>query len=96
MKISKESFHNIADMVKLSFKEEEKLKLIKDLNHTVEFIETMNDMNTDSQEPMSYIHNLKNVFREDVASNAKAGQGLHENAPESMSDYYVVPPIFHD
>lgn len=43
MKISKEVFHYISDMVKLSYTEEEENRLIMDLNQLVDFIDSMND-----------------------------------------------------
>lgn len=93
MKITKERFNNLADMVMLSLTEEEEMKLNKDLNQMIEFIETMNEMDTDGVEPMTYIHSLKNVYREDIRTDFGTKGALHANAPEAMDGYYVVPRI---
>ncbi len=93
MRITKERFNKIAEIVKLSYTEEEEVKLHKDLNQLVKFIETMNEMDTDGVEPMAYIHSLKNVYREDIATDISTEQELHSNAPDNIDGYYVVPRI---
>lgn len=93
MKISKEVFHYISDMVKLSYTEEEENRLIMDLNQLVDFIDSMNDQNTDSDEPMTFIHSVNNIYREDIEKDINIEKELHTNAPEIQSDYYVVPRI---
>lgn len=94
MKISKERFQNISDVVKLSYTEKEEKKLTKDLNQLIEFIDTMNEMNTDNEEPQAYIHSQKNIYREDLPSDMISEvEELHANAPESIDGYYVVPRI---
>lgn len=93
MKINNEVFNNISDMVKLSFTEEEKSRLIKDLNQLVEFIDSMNDMNTDKVEAMTHIHSESNIYRDDLEDNYEEDEILHANAPDSRNGYYVVPRI---
>jgi aspartyl-tRNA(Asn)/glutamyl-tRNA(Gln) amidotransferase subunit C len=93
MKITNEVFDSMADMLKISFTSEEKTKLIKDLNQMVDFIDTMNELDTDEVEPMTYIHNLKNVYREDIATDTGANEELHANAEDFVDGYYVVPRI---
>lgn len=50
MRITKEVFLNMSDMIKVSFTEEEEIKLTKDLNQMIEFIETMNEFDTNNEE----------------------------------------------
>ncbi|NLO10505.1 MAG: Asp-tRNA(Asn)/Glu-tRNA(Gln) amidotransferase subunit GatC [Clostridiales bacterium] len=93
MKITKERFNNIADMVKLSLIKEEETKLNKDLNQLLDFIETMNEIDTDDVVPMDYVHSLRNVYREDIATDLSTKEEEHANAPDFMDGYYVVPRI---
>ena len=93
MKMTKEAFDNLLDQVKLSFTEDEKTRLTKDLNQLIEFFDTMNELDTDNIEPMAYIHQLKNIFREDVSVDSGRGQDLLANAPETSHGLYVVPRI---
>lgn len=93
MKITEDGFKRIADMIKLGFTEKEKRELIRDLNEDVDFIDTMNEISTDGVEPITYVHPIENIYREDiVADNTK--DGLHGNAPDFVDGYYVVPRVF--
>ena len=93
MKITEEKLKGISDMVRLNLTEEEETRLKKDLNRVVDFIESMNEMDTDYTEPMTYVHSLKNVYREDRAINNNAENELHANASDFTDTYYVVPRI---
>ncbi|HHT88977.1 MAG TPA: Asp-tRNA(Asn)/Glu-tRNA(Gln) amidotransferase subunit GatC [Clostridiales bacterium] len=95
MKLTQEDFNKILNTVKISLSEEEEIKLIKDLNQLIEFIDTMNEQDSENVEPMAYIHSIKNVYRDDEVTDSISGQKLHENAPEISDDYYVVPRIIH-
>ena len=53
MRINNKMLHDISDMVKISCTDEEESRLIKDLNQLVEFIDTMDKMVTDNEEPLA-------------------------------------------
>lgn len=93
MKIDNEKFAYLSDLVKLDFTDSEKTKLSNDLNKLLEFLETMNELDTDNVEPMTYIHSLKNIYREDLATDIGTGQELLLNAPENSNGCYIVPRI---
>ena len=93
MIIDKEKVSAISDSVKLSFTEEEEARLINDLNQMLELIEAMKEMDTEKVEPMTYVHSLKNVLREDSITNTEPEDELFAGAPEMKDRYYVVPQI---
>lgn len=93
MKITEDGFKGIANMLKLSFTDKEERELLKDLNKEIDYIDTMNEMNTDGVEPITYIHTIENIYRDDIAINKSTKEGLHANAPEFVDGYYVVPRI---
>lgn len=93
MNINNEIFSNISDMVKLSFTEEEENRLIKDLNQSVDFIDSMNNINTDKVEAMTHIHSDSNIYRDDLTDKFEEDIELHANALDSNNGYYVVPRI---
>lgn len=93
MKINKKSFYNISNLVKLDFTEEEEKKLIKDLNQMINFIETMNKLNTDNVKPMSHIHILDSIYREDLLVDNGEGEETNLNEAKSENGCYVVPRI---
>lgn len=84
MKISKDHFSHIANIAKLTFTEYEEEQLLKDLKKEIDFIDTMNQTDTDDIEPMTYVHPIKNVFRDDIVTN-------HNESINVPDEFYVVP-----
>ncbi len=91
MKITEETVRYVAALAKLTISEEEKEKTAKDLDHILEYIETMNGLDTEGVEPMSHVLPLKNVFREDVVTNHNQREELLKNAPKPMNGSFAVP-----
>jgi aspartyl-tRNA(Asn)/glutamyl-tRNA(Gln) amidotransferase subunit C len=91
MEINEKTVDYVAALAKLSVSEEEKAKVAKELWRILEYIETMNGLNTDGVEAMSHVLPVSNVFREDVASNQEEREALLLNAPEKKDGSFVVP-----
>ncbi len=68
-------------------------KLMEDLNKIIDFIEQLNEVNTDNVSPLSSVtgHNLP--IREDVVDDGNKNNDVLENAPEKNSGYFVVPKV---
>lgn len=91
MKIDKDTFIRLANMAKFEFTEQEEIRLTDDLNNAVDFIDTMNNLDTGNIEPFYYVHPVKNAFREDIITDAGTVKNILSNAPDILDGYYVVP-----
>lgn len=91
MKITEETVKYVAALAKLTVSEEDKEKVAKDLDHILDYIETMNGLNTEGIEPMSHVLPVKNVFREDEVINQDDREELLRNAPKKKDGCFVVP-----
>lgn len=91
MKITEETVQYVAALAKLTVSEEGKQKVAKELDHILDYIETMNGLDTDGIEPMSHVLPVKNVFREDVVVNQDNREELIKNAPMKKDGCFVVP-----
>lgn len=91
MKITKETVQYAAALAKLEVSEDGIEKTAKDLERILEYISTMNELNTDEVEPMSHVLPLYNVFHEDVVVNTDVREELILNAPKEKDGGFVVP-----
>ncbi len=91
MRITEETVQYVAALAKLNVSEEEKNKVAKDLDRILDYIETMNGLDTEGVEPMSHVLPVKNVFREDEVSNQDNREELLKNAPQRIGDSFAVP-----
>jgi len=91
MKINEETVQYVAALAKLTVSEEEKQKIALKLDRILEYIETMNGLDTNGVEPMSHVLPMKNVFREDVVVNQNNREQLIKNAPKQKDGCFAVP-----
>ncbi len=91
MRIKEEAVEYVAALAKLKVTEKEKEKIALDLERILEYIETMNGLDTEGVEPMSHVLPMKNVFREDEVVNQDNRDELLKNAPRRISDSFAVP-----
>lgn len=90
MMIDKNIFTRLADTAKIEFTKKEEKQLTDDLNKTIEFIDTMNELDTEQVEPFLCLRTAKNAFREDIVTGSDR-KGLLSQAPDMSDEYYVVP-----
>lgn len=91
MSITDETIEYVAALAKLELNSEEKEKAKKDLGSILEYMDTMNELNTDSIEPMSHVFPIKNVYREDIVTNGPNREILLSNAPKQKDGCFMVP-----
>lgn len=91
MKITQDTVTYVAALAKLTVSEEEKQKVATDLDRILDYIETMNGLDTEGVAPMSHVLPVKNVFREDIVTNGDNREQLLLNAPKQKDGCYAVP-----
>ncbi|MBT5016473.1 Asp-tRNA(Asn)/Glu-tRNA(Gln) amidotransferase subunit GatC [Candidatus Peregrinibacteria bacterium] len=65
MKISKDQVRHVAKLARLSLDENEVEVFSKQLSAVFEYMDCLNEVDTDNVEPTSQVTGLKNVYRED-------------------------------
>ncbi|MDG1276749.1 MAG: Asp-tRNA(Asn)/Glu-tRNA(Gln) amidotransferase subunit GatC [Algoriphagus sp.] len=93
MKIDKDSIKKIAHLARLEFDESSAEKMSKDMSQILDWVEQLNEIDTENIEPLTTMSTEVNVMREDkVANQLSHSEGL-KNAPKSDSDYFRVPKV---
>ena len=67
-KISDETIEYVGILAKLELSEEEKEAAKKDMEQMLDYIDSLNELDTTGIEPMSHVFPVQNVFREDVVT----------------------------
>ena len=83
----------IAKLAKLKFTDEEKIKLQKDLNQVLEYIDQLNELNLDDVEPLENINETENVLRKDDAFKWLTTEEALKNAPAKTGKFFKVPKV---
>ena len=91
MKITQETIEYVAALTKLTLSEEEKKQTTLDLERILDYIETMNGLDTEGVESMSHVLPVKNIFREDIVTNGDNREEILKNAPRQKEGSFSVP-----
>ena len=92
--ISDETIEYVGILAKLELSEEEKEQAKKDMANMLDYIDTLNELDTSGVEPMSHVFPVNNVLREDVVTNRDDREEILANAPEAKEGAFVVPKTF--
>ena len=74
-KISDETIEYVGILAKLELTDEEKEAAKSDMEKMLDYIDTLNELDTAGIEPMSHVFPVSNVFREDVVTNSDNREG---------------------
>ena len=92
-KITIQEVEHVANLARLTFNEEEKEKLAEQLARILDYIEQLDELDTENVEPMSHAIPVKNVVRPDVVSPSLTQDEALANAPSNVDGLFEVPKI---
>lgn len=91
--LTEEEVKKVAEMARIELTPEEVAKFQKDLSSVLEYVEELQQVDTEGLEIVSSVTGLENVQREDVAVLSENQEELMANAPERKDRYYKVKSI---
>src|SRR3979409_1016549 len=109
MKVTDKDVAYVADLANLELTEEERAHMLRDLNSILEYIERLNELNTDKVAPMAQVSDRYGVDESRQGSDRFAyatrddiRYGLREslphdvavkNAPDTDGTFFEVPKV---
>jgi aspartyl-tRNA(Asn)/glutamyl-tRNA(Gln) amidotransferase subunit C len=93
MKIDINTLKKIAHLARLEFDAEGAEKMTKDMTQILDWIEKLNELDTENIEPLTTMSSEENILREDVVGQHLDHEEGLKNAPQRDSDYFRVPKV---
>ena len=93
MNIDKETVEKVAHLARLELAEDEKEKVMDDMNKILGFMDKLNEIDTSGIEPLVYMTNEINTVREDVIKQEITHEEALLNAPKHDNDYFLVAKV---
>ncbi|MCB0539439.1 MAG: Asp-tRNA(Asn)/Glu-tRNA(Gln) amidotransferase subunit GatC [Chitinophagales bacterium] len=93
MKIDETLIDRLAVLSKLEFNATDKAEIQKNLNNILKLVEKLQEVDTEGVEPLIYMNEDIDVFREDKVIETISKQEALKNAPSKDSDYIKVPKV---
>ena len=84
--IDDETIENVCILAKLSLSDEAKEKAKEDMQKMLDYVEKLDELDTDGVEPLSHIFGDQNVFREDVVTKKQCLQ-MHQKQKKDSIRY---------
>lgn len=90
-KITDETIDYVGILAKLELSGDEREKAKEDMEKMLDYIDTLNELDTSGIEPMSHVFPVNNVFRDDVVTNGDNHEDTLKNAPVEKEQAFKVP-----
>jgi aspartyl-tRNA(Asn)/glutamyl-tRNA(Gln) amidotransferase subunit C len=91
--ITRQQAEKVAHLSRLDLSEAELDLFSGQLSAIVEYIQKLNELDTENVEPLAHCLPVHNVFRDDVVRPSLDVEKALENAPDRVDDYFKVPQI---
>jgi len=93
MSINKEEISKIAHLARIKVSQTEADQVEKKLNGILALIEKMQEVDTESIEPMSHALNITQPLREDEVTEKDIRDKSFPLAPHTESSLFIVPQV---
>jgi aspartyl-tRNA(Asn)/glutamyl-tRNA(Gln) amidotransferase subunit C len=93
MTIDLKTIKHISKLSRISMDEQKAKKLADDLNSIFTFIEKLNELKTDSVEPLTSVAETTLKLRSDEIKSKNIRDQIIKNSPQDNEDYFVVPKV---
>ena len=93
MTIDLKTIKHISKLSRISVDDVKADKLAGDLNSIFDFIEKLNELNTDKVEPLTSVAETTLKLRADEIKSKNIRDQILKNSPEENEDFFVVPRV---
>jgi aspartyl-tRNA(Asn)/glutamyl-tRNA(Gln) amidotransferase subunit C len=93
MKITKQEVLHVAHLARLNMDESMVERFSEQLGNILEYVETLNQLDTTGVAPTSHAIDMSNAFREDALSASIDRQNAMRNAPQEDEGSFIVPKV---
>jgi aspartyl-tRNA(Asn)/glutamyl-tRNA(Gln) amidotransferase subunit C len=93
MKIEKNKIEYVANLARIALDAAEEEIFAKQLNDILNYMDKLNELDTDNVEPMSSVLSSGNIFRDDIVKKSLSNEQALANSPDKKDSFFRVPRI---
>jgi aspartyl-tRNA(Asn)/glutamyl-tRNA(Gln) amidotransferase subunit C len=103
MKVTEKDVTYVADLANLELTDQERQRMLKDLNSILDYIDRLNELDTSDVPPMAQVSagvrqpdvklNDATAWRDDISRPSLPHADAMKNAPETDGDFFKVPRV---
>ena len=93
MSVTRKEVEHIAELARLELNDSELEEYTVQLNQILEYVEKLNELNTENIQPLSHPVEAANVFRDDILKPSIDREEALKNAPSKNDEFFKVPKV---
>lgn len=93
MEVNEALVDKLANLSRLDFADDEKKAIQSDLQKMIQFVEKLNELNTEGVEPLLHMTANVNVLRADEVNGSITQAEALANAPTTDGTFFNVPKV---
>ncbi|MBT3902892.1 MAG: Asp-tRNA(Asn)/Glu-tRNA(Gln) amidotransferase subunit GatC [Pelagibacteraceae bacterium] len=93
MKLNTNTINKIAKLARIRLSEKEANEFLKDINSILDWVEQLNEVNTDNVEPLTNISSSALTKRRDENQDINSSDEILQNSPDKLEGYFAVPKV---
>ena len=95
-KIDRTQIRKVAKLARLQLTDAEIAEFTGQLSAIFDYMEKMNELDTENVQPLAHCLPITNCFREDFVKDSLGTEKTLANAPQRDGDFFKVPKILDD
>lgn len=95
MKIDNNLILKLENLSRLKLSEDERVSMISNLSDMLKLVEKLKELPTDNVEPLIYINNETNIWRNDESETLISAEMAVKNAPDAHKNFFSVPRVIN-
>ncbi len=95
-KIDQAQVRKVARLSRLELTDAEVEEFTDQLSAILDYVEKMNELDTDNVQPFAHCLPVSNVFRQDCVKQSLGTERTLANAPQRDGEFFKVPKILDD
>ena len=96
MSLELDDVRKVARLSRLDVSEADLTAMAAQLNRILDYVDALQEVETDGVEPLAHPLPLQNVFRDDVPTPSLSVAEALANAPSRQGSHFGVPAVFSD
>ena len=93
MSVDRDTVRRIAQLARIRVEEEALEPLAKELSAILDWIEQLNEVDTEGVRPMTSVEAMEMKKREDEVTDGFCVEDILANAPKREGNFFVVPKV---
>lgn len=91
--LNKDNIKKLTQLCRIDCTEEEQIAILNDLQKILQYIEQLNEIDTENVPPCNHVLQMVNVMREDEIGEVLDRESFLANSPSHIGGMIRVPPI---